>query len=98
MIYLTSSDIYALINYTGFATWVRNIETSCLAPPSVVLGTVWQRCLFEITGMLGQILSDCLIDLFSIIDKEALYYYSVWNVKDFYNVYTLQNVYEINHI
>merc|ERR1711911_102911 len=22
MIYLTSSDIYALINYTGFATWV----------------------------------------------------------------------------
>ena len=48
--------------------------------------------------MLGQILSDCLIDLFSIIDKEALYYYSVWNVKDFYNVYTLQNVYEINHI
>ena len=23
MIYLTSSDIYALINYTGFATWVN---------------------------------------------------------------------------
>ena len=34
MIYLTSSDIYALINYTGFATWVRiieNIETPFLS-------------------------------------------------------------------
>ena len=23
LVYLTSSDIFALINYTGFATWVR---------------------------------------------------------------------------
>lgn len=27
MIYLTSSDIYALINYTGFATWVSKQQT-----------------------------------------------------------------------
>ena len=57
MIYLTSSNIFALINYTGFATWVRiikNILLFCLAP-QFYWAVGHSLSLFEIAEMLAQI-------------------------------------------
>ena len=51
LVYLTSSDIFALINYTGFATWVSStnrlgglgalISHNCSAHTVVVLTRFW---------------------------------------------------------